>query len=274
MWSVKKNKNILHLRHNTRKMNKSYIRILFVALLFIVSASCNRKAQLLYMSDVQNDTLKSIVIPQYKLHPGDVLSINVFTQDERLSKLFNVNSGVNSYNMYNSEMSAYVNGYSISDSGLIKLPVIGAVNVEGLSVRQAQDYVQAKVDSYLNDGLVFLKLLSYKITLIGEVKRPGTYTNFKENLNIFEALGMAGDFSDYGERSNVLVLRRTADGTKTFRLNLHDKNILTSEGFYLLPNDTVIVEPRKGKIFNMNSPNISLFLSVISTTVLLLNFFK
>lgn len=255
-------------------MGKRLVQLLILGLLLTGVSSCNKKSQLLYMSDVKNDTLKSVGIPLYRLHPGDVLSINVFTQDEKLSKLFNVASGQYTYNMYSNEMSAYVNGYSVSDSGNITLPVIGTVNVLDLSVRQAQDTLQAKLDSYLNDGLVFLKLLSFKVTVIGEVKRPGTYTNYKENLNIFEALGMAGDFSDYGERSNVLVLRRTAEGTKTYRLNLHDKNILLSEGFYLLPNDTVIVEPRKGKIFNMNSSNISIFLSIITTTVLLLNYFK
>ena len=240
-------------------------------LVLILFASCNRRAQLLYMSDVQQDTLPSLAMPRYRLKPGDLLSVNVFTQDERTSKLFNVNSNVYSYNNYSSDMLAYVNGYMVSDSGDISLPVVGDVSVVGLTVRQAQDTVQAKVNVFLDDAMVFLKILSFKVTVIGEVKRPGTYTNYKENLNIFEALALAGDFSDYGERSNVLVLRQTENGTQTYRLNLHDKNVLQSEAFYLLPNDTVIVEPRRGKVFALNAPNISIFLSIITTAVLIAN---
>lgn len=242
-----------------------------VVALLLLFASCNRRSQLLYMSDVQRDTLSQAGMPRYQLRAGDLLSVNVFTQDELTSKLFNVNNSSYSYNSYGSDMLAYVNGYMVSDSGCISLPVVGEVPVAGLTVRQAQDAVQTKVNSYLSDALVFVKILSFKVTVIGEVKRPGTYTNYKENLNIFEALALAGDFSDYGERSNVLVLRQTESGTQTYRLNLHDKDVLSSEAFYLLPNDTVIVEPRQGKVFALNAPNISIFLSIITTAVLIAN---
>lgn len=246
--------------------------VLLVLLLWL--SGCNRKAQLLYMADVQHDTLASMAMPRYRLKPGDLLTVNVFTQDELTTRLFNVNSNAYSYNSYSSEMLAYVNGYMVSDSGRVTLPVVGEVHVEGLTVRQAQDAVQAKVNGYLRDALVFVKILSFKVTVIGEVKRPGTYTNYKENLNIFEALALAGDFSDYGERSNVLVLRQTENGTHTYRLNLHDKEVLRSEAFYLLPNDTVIVEPRRSKVFALNAPVINTILSIITTALLLANFVK
>ena len=123
----------------------------------------------------------------------------------------------------------------------------------------------------MTDGLAVVKLLSYKITVLGEVKRPGVYTNFKDNLTLFEAIGLAGDFTDFGERSNVLVVRQTPDGLVTYRVNLHDKAIVASEAYHLLPNDMVIVEPRKGKIAALNTPNISIVLSTISTLALVLN---
>lgn len=264
---------ICHLKYKPKMHIMKHIAPVFM-LVLILFASCNRRAQLLYMSDVQQDTLPSLAMPRYRLKPGDLLSVNVFTQDERTSKLFNVNSNVYSYNNYSSDMLAYVNGYMVSDSGDISLPVVGDVSVVGLTVRQAQDTVQAKVNVFLDDAMVFLKILSFKVTVIGEVKRPGTYTNYKENLNIFEALALAGDFSDYGERSNVLVLRQTESGTQSYRLNLHDKNVLQSEAFYLLPNDTVIVEPRRSKAFALNAPNISLVLSIITTAILIANFIK
>lgn len=212
--------------------------------------------------------------PKYLLKPGDVLSVQIISQDERVSKLFSNTGGSGSMSANLPDAAIYLTGYSINDSGYIHIPVLGKLKLAGLDINSAQNQVQSSVDEYLKDGIAIIKLLSFKITVIGEVKKPGTYTNFKDNLNIFEAIGLAGDLSDYAERSTVLVVRQTVDGLKTSRINLNDKRILDFEAFYLLPNDIVIVEPRKGKVFNMNSPNISLFLSVVSTALLLINYLK
>lgn len=252
-------------------MRNNYIRIGFLFILAILSVACNRKSQLLYMSNVQNELIGAAKSQPYLLRPGDVLSVQIITQDPDISKLYNFNTSGNIANPYSSEISTYLTGYSVSDSGVLQLPILGKIKVDGLSVRQAQEKIQQESEKYLKDGLVLVKLINFKVTVIGEVKRPGTYTNYNDNLNIFEAIGLAGDLSDFGERSNVLVLRQTPEGVKTFRLNLHDKNILISEGFYLLPNDTVIVEPRQGKVFSMNSPNVQLYLSIVTTTLLMLN---
>lgn len=244
-------------------------------LIIIVSLySCNRKSQLLYMSDVQNELLTTAVVQPYLLKSGDVLSVQIITQDANVSRLFNINAVGTSYNAYVSEASTYVNGFSVNDSGYVHLPVLGKIKVDSLSTRQAQAIIQKQTEKYLKDGLAIVKLLSFKVTVIGEVKRPGTYTNYNDNLNIFEAIGLAGDLSDYGQRSNVLVIRKTPQGVKTLRLNLQDKALITSEGFYLLPNDTVIVEPRTGKVMALNTPNVSLFLSIITTALLMMNYLK
>lgn len=237
-------------------------------------ASCNRKSQLLYMSDVQNEVIEAAKAQPYHLKAGDVLSVQILTQDPNISRLFNINAVGLSYNTFATEAATYVNGFSVNDSGYIHLPVLGKIKIDSLSTREAQSVIQRETEKYLKDGLALVKLLSFKVTVIGEVKRPGTYTNYNDNLNIFEAIGLAGDISDYGERGNVLVLRRSPQGIKTIRVNLRDKSIITSEGFYLLPNDTVIVEPRKGKVMALNTPNISLFLSVITTALLMMNYLK
>ena len=109
---------------------------------------------------------------------------------------------------------------------------------------------------------------------MGEVKSPGVKTNLKDNLTIFEGLGLAGDLTDYAQRTNVLLMRQTPDGVKSVRVNLQDKNLLFSEAYYLVPNDILVVEPRKGKLFSMNSPNISIYLSIITTTLLMINYLK
>ena len=250
--------------------------VLIIVFASLMQVSCNRKAQLLYLNNLDTELLTSTQPAPYQLRPGDVLSVQVITQDPEISRLFNiVSSGTStSYTAYSNDASLYINGFSVNDSGMVRLPVVGTMPVAGLTVRQAQDSIQLKYERYLKDALVVVKLLSFKVTVLGEVRRPGTSTNYRDNLNIFEAIGLAGDFSDYGERTNVLVLRQTPEGVKTFRLNLQDKNLLTAEGFYLLPNDTVIVEPRNAKVMALNTPNISIFLSIITTALLLLNYVK
>ena len=252
-------------------MQRNRVKFVILILITVVALSCNRKAQLVYLGNVQNENFSAIQPPKYLLKPGDVLSVQIITQDGNISKRFNPAGGVSSLS---SDAEAYLSGYTVSDTGTILLPVIGLINISGITVQSAQAKIQTAANQYLTDGIVILKLLSFKVTVIGEVKRPGTFTNYKDNLNIFEAIGLAGDLSDFAERSTVLVVRQTPEGLKTSRINLNDKRILYFEAFYLLPNDIVIVEPRRGKVFNMNTPNISLFLSIVTTALLLVNYLK
>ena len=138
--------------------------------------------------------------------------------------------------------------------------------------------MQRKVDSHYKDTFVDCKLLSFKFTILGEVKVPGSYVNYNNFLTVLEAIGRAGGVGDYGNRERVLVVRPTEKGSKTYQINLQDKKLLSSEAYFLQPNDVVIVEPVKQKIFNLNLPTITFILtsitSTITTTLLLVNFFN
>ena len=183
-----------------------------------------------------------------------------------------------SYQMFQNETTLYINGYNVTDSGTVVIPLIGEVPVEGKTVEEAQRAIQKASYEYLKDATVTVKLLSFKFSVLGEVNRPGTYRNFNNQLTVLEAISMAGDISDFGDREQVLVLRPQENGTRTFRINLKKKEVLTSEAFFLLPNDIVIVEPIGSKVLQLNIPTISLVLtalfSTISTTLLILNFSK
>jgi len=253
-------------------MRKRYF-IIIVAAIGLLS-SCNKRAQLLYINNnISNENLKTPNIPQYTLKSGDMLYVQIITQDAAVSSLFN-NRGISSSmqsNMFGSESGNYLYGYSISDSGYIQLPVLGKLKVIDLTINQCRELIQKNTEKYLTDGIAVVKMLSFKVTILGEVRSPGVKTNLKDYLTIFEAFGLAGDFTDYAQRTNVLLVRQTPDGVKTLRVNLQDKNLLFSEAYYLVPNDILLVEPRKGKLFNMNAPNVAVSLSIISTTLLLIN---
>ena len=147
--------------------------------------------------------------------------------------------------------------------------------IEKETIDEVKVAVENKAKQYLKDAVINVKLLSFKFTVMGEVNKPGSYTNFNNQLTVLDAIGMAGDISDFGNRKHVLVLRPAKEGTHTYHIDLQDKNLLQSEGYFLLPNDIVIVEPIKSKPFQLNIPTTTLFittiLSTITTTILLLN---
>jgi len=246
---------------------------LFIIASLIALSSCNRRAQLLYINNISNEDIKTSNIPQYTLKPADMLYVQIITQDANVSSLFNNRGfgGATQSSIFNSEMGNYLYGYTLNDSGYVQLPVLGKLKLTDLTISQCRELIQKNTEKYLTDGIAVVKQLSFKVTILGEVRSPGIKNILKDNLTIFEGLGLAGDFTDYARRTNVLLMRQTSDGVRTIRVNLQDKNLLTSEAYYLLPNDILVVEPRRGKLFNMNAPNVAVSLSIISTTLLLIN---
>jgi len=175
------------------------------------------------------------------------------------------------------ESGGYLYGYDVNSEGNIILPVVGAIKVNGLTLEETRELLQSRAEKVFNGATIECKLLSFKFTVIGEVRIPGSYINYNNYLTVLEAIGRAGGVGDYGRRDKVLVVRPTENGTRTYNLNLQDKNLLSSEAYFLLPNDVIIVEPVKQKIFNMNLPTVSFVIStvtgVLSTTLLLINYF-
>ena len=168
------------------------------------------------------------------------------------------------------ESGGYLTGYDVSSEGNIIIPSLGAIKVSGLTLDETKKLLQTFADKVFKNSTIECKLLSFKFTVIGEVKIPGTYINYNNYLTVLEAIGRAGGIDDYGKRDRVLVVRPTDKGTKTFTLNLQDKSILSSEAYFLLPNDVIIVEPQKNKIFNMNLPSISFILTSVTSTITML----
>lgn len=236
-------------------------------------ASCNRRSQLLYMQNIDETTeVPFATPPAYKLGAGDILYIQLVTYSPEVSMAFNNPTGSQYMTRAQDESSLYLSGYTVDSEGFVKLPFLGEAQVKGLTLDEARSIIQQKTNALYKDASVIVKLASYKVTIVGEVRRPGVVRNFNENLNVFEAIAAVGDINENGDRRNVLVVRPTINGNKTYRLNLSDKSALASEAFYLLPNDVVIVEPIGNKVFQMNIPYITLTFTSISTLILLYNF--
>jgi polysaccharide biosynthesis/export protein len=248
----------------------------------LLAASCTSQKKLAYLDNLPAPTGEEsfpMTIPDYKIQPRDVLYITAKAMNPggRIEDFLSVSNNTVSAQA-SGDAGGYLYGYDVNPEGNITIPVIGIIKVEGLTLEETKKLVQTSVDKVFKNATVECKLLSFKFTVIGEVRSPATYVNFNNYLTVFEALGRAGGVGDFGNRDRVLVVRATDKGTKTFRLNLQDKKILASEAYFLLPNDVVIVEPMPQKIFNMNLPTISFFISTtlltITTTLLFINYFK
>jgi len=235
--------------------------------------SCTSQEKLMYLSNLDTTAVEQffpLVRPDYRVQYQDILYINIYTLNSEMNALINPSLQGAAASNFRDESNIYVFGYTVSDSGTISMPILGEVYVNGKTLEEIKSEVEVLAKSYLTDAVVNIRLLSFKFTVIGEVNEPGTYRNYNNQLTVLDAIGMAGDITDFGNRERLLVLRPTKEGTHTYRINVQDKNLLSSEGYFLLPNDIVIVEPIKSKPFQLNIPTISLFLATISTLILLI----
>jgi polysaccharide export outer membrane protein len=241
----------------------------------ILISSCTSQKKLAYLNNLPKtggtETF-TMEIPDYMIQPRDILyiSFKAITPDGKITDLLSSGGDYTTSSSMQGESGQYLFGYDVNSEGSIILPVIGKVQVAGLTLLETRKLLQEKGDTIFKNSTAECKLLSFKFTVIGEVKTPGTYINYNNYLTVIEAIGRAGGIGDYGKRDRVLVIRPTEKGTKTFTLNLQDKSILSSEAYFLLPNDVIIVEPEKNKIFNMNLPSISFILTSITSTISML----
>lgn len=255
-------------------MKKYFIPILII-ILAILFDGCTTQKKLMYLSNLDTTAVQQFFPmerPDYRIQYQDILYINISTLNADMNDMLNPGTQRFTSSTFRDESNIYIFGYTVSDSGTITLPILGDILVNGLTVTEVKQSIQEKANEYLKDAIVIVKLLSFKFTVLGEVNRPGMYINYNNQLTVLEAIGMAGNLSDFGNREHVLVVRPSKEGTHTYHINLQDKNLLQSQGYFLLPNDIVIVEPIKSKIFRLNIPTISLALTSISTLILVLTF--
>lgn len=254
----------------------------FLLALLTIAMGCTSQEKLAYLANLPEtggEELFSMDIPDYRLQPRDMLYITIkaMTPDGSVRDFLTSSQSSQYISSGQGESGGYLYGYDINSEGNIILPVVGAVQVSDLTLEETRKLLQGRTEQFFKDATVECKLLSFKFTVIGEVRSPGAYINYNNYLTVLEAIGRAGGVADYGRRDKVLVVRPTEKGTKTYNLNLQDKQLLASEAYFLLPNDVIIVEPEKQKIFNMNLPTVSFILttvtSVLTTTLLLINYF-
>lgn len=216
--------------------------------------------------------------------PKDILSITVNTTDPAAAAPFNLTMQT-AYNVSlgNSSVSSQptLQQYLVNNQGEIDFPVLGRLKIEGLTKNQAEDLIREKLIPYLKETpVVTVRMVNYKISVLGEVNKPGTFTVTNEKVNVLEALAMAGDMTVYGVRENVKLVREDANGKRLIQtLNLNDADLVLSPYFYLQQNDILYVTPNKTKARNSDIGNsttiwISATSILVSIASLLVTVFK
>lgn len=210
---------------------------------------------------------------EYHLGVGDNLYIKVRSLDANSNDFFNNMGDENRSSGYN-DASIYLNSYTVDPKGNIIFPFIGPVYVLGKTIDETTEIIEKIMNEYLKETTIIVKLVNFNITFVGEVRRPGEYKIYQDKINIFEAISLAGDISDYGNRNEVKLMRTSDEGTHLHVLDLTREDILESPYYYLKPNDIIYVEPLKGKQFAFSTFPYALLFSTITTVIVLLTFFN
>jgi len=234
--------------------------ILFVAIYTCIITGCAPRRDLVYFSNLAKQTgEEKLPSQEVKIQQNDLLSISVNSLNQESNVLFAVNTKNPS-----SENNYKIEGYRVSKEGSINLPVVGSIRLEGLTIEQAQATISRELDKYVKKPVVDVQLVNFKVTVIGEVNKPSSFTVQGDNINLLEALGMAGDMTVYGKREDVLVIRQQNGQRIMKRLNLNNQDVMNSPFFYLKQNDVVYVEPDKSKAIEY-SPNTRILPVVIAS---------
>ncbi len=245
--------------------------LIFAIVTLLLLSSCFRYKDIVYFNKTGVDSVYHPEYKDFKIKPGDLLYFSVYSVNDEVSKMFNADSRF--VNLTYSPQALYLLGYTVNEEGYLNLPFVGDVRVSGLTIDSAQTLISKKIQDYFNDVNVKLKFISYNVSFLGEVNRPGRFNITGKRLSLMEGLALAGDMTVYADRTNVLIFRQNPDNTVTVRkVNLLKDDFMATKDFYLYPNDVVYVEPTKTKNLRLNAPNISIILSSISTLILVLSF--
>lgn len=245
--------------------------------------SCNSYRNVPYLQNPQvvNDYKGELPLYDARIMPKDLLVITVNTTDPLAAAPFNlvVQSSLNT--SVTATTQPALQQYLVDNGGYIDFPVVGQIKVGNLTKRGAEELIRSELKPYLKEEpIVTVRMVNYKISVLGEVNRPGSFTISNEKVNVLEALAMAGDMTIYGVRDNVKLIREDENGKREIiNLNMNNAAIVTSPYYYLQQNDILYVTPNKIKAKNSDIGNTTtLWFSATSILVsiasLLINIFN
>ena len=258
-------------------------QFLFFLVVIYTLGSCTTYRQLqVLQGEIDTTKFSTFKVPEQRVQKGDQLSIAVYSDNAAASSIFNASAGAN-LNPQQGQVSGSStilsgNVYEVDNEGMIYFPKVGKLKIEGLTKEGIGTLLNSWLkDKYLTNPYYVIQFLNMKVTVFGDVVKPGVYQLHRPNTNIFEVLTMAGDLTYYARRENILIIREQ-DGRRVFaRMDITKPDVFNSPYYYLQQNDMVFVDMRKGKVNGSDQVwlrNASLLLSLITATAFLINIFR
>lgn len=240
---------------------------LFLLLSLIFFIGCTSQKNTIYFQG-KTPQFQQDESSKLRIYPNDILGINVFTINAEAYPY--LSTGMDK--AVSDNRSAYEKGFVINEKGELKLPLIGTVNLTGLTIPEAVTLLETKFKEYIDEPIITIKKLNFKVTILGEVNKPGTYPIASEKATLMEVLGLGGDLSTYGDRTNVHIIRTENNQTKDLYVDLTNPASLTSEIYFLHPDDVIYVSPVKRRSFANISPTVLVFTSIVTTGIVVMTF--
>lgn len=246
-------------------MNRKFFNSFLIVLSMLVF-SCVSNDKMLYLQNkvsAENQANFKTVIKT-----DDVLMIIVSSENPEVAAPYNLKTVVMQSSSEESVQTQRMQTYIVDSEGNIEFPVIGKIKLAGFTKQEAIDYLKDLLKSHVKDAVINMRILNFEITVLGEVKNPGTFGVPSERITILEALGKAGDLTIYGKRNNVLLIREENGVKTTQRIDLTKSDFINSPYYYLAQNDVLYVEPNKTRINSSAvGPNIAVGISALSLVV-------
>ncbi len=244
---------------------------LLFLLILCLGTACTATRKITYLNDIEglsgSDTTHNL--PLLKVGPGDILQVTVSTMDKDITQLYNAPTS-----SFSGLQAMEPPGYLVDQQGNITLPVAGKIYVKGMSIEEVNQAVTLQVSKTLKNPYVSTRLLNFRISVLGDVARPGSYTIPNARASILDALSLAGDANTTAQRTNITLIREV-DGIKQYiNLNLSDSKVFASPYYYLKTNDVVYVRPGSDKSFAQSKavillPTIIAAISLITTLIII-----
>ncbi|MCQ2334522.1 MAG: polysaccharide biosynthesis/export family protein [Paludibacteraceae bacterium] len=252
-------------------------KLLYFTLLAITAAivsSCASSKEILYLQNIDKVDLKPLTT-EYEavIKKDDRLVILVSGPDKMVCAPYNLTLGEMSTSSTSANPESATSPYLVDSDGNIQFPILGNIHVEGMTRNQLSNYLKSEIGKDVKDPIIYVAIKNYKITVLGEVRSPGTYTMDSEKITLLQALGRAGDLSLTAKRDGILLIREENGVEKHYTIDMKDAHVLDSPFFYLQQNDVIYVPAAPSRIQSATmSPLISLGITTLSTAMSITTF--
>lgn len=257
--------------HGSRPLGKTFWIFIFINLSLFSCVPFKKTVLLHEPKEKYNTKIDAYEshFQEYRLQPFDIIDLTFNEKDPNLKQI--LETDINRNNFFNTPSGLYVNGFRINQDSTADIFNIGKLKLGGLTLEQAQNEIRKKLHEKYPYAEVNIKLVSFKISVLGEVNNPGFHFVYNERFSLLDALSLAGGTSDYANSTRVKIIRNQGKQTQVYKLNLSNDGIFAAENFYVWPHDIIYVEPLKSKPVNTTFRQITPILSVISVLATVVN---